>query len=372
MRPQKGDPMKTGFNILSTTTGIVATGLIFGVLAVLLQQAGNPGNMGICVVCFNRDIAGAVGLHRAAIVQYLRPEILGMVLGAFFSALIFREYRPRGGSAPITRFLLGAIAGIGALVFLGCPWRVILRLAGGDAHALFGLAGLIVGVGAGTIFFRMGFTLGRSQSQGRLSGLVLPGIMLALAVLYLMDPQIPGQPQSGVLFYSVKGPGSQHAPFLFSLGAGLLVGILAQRSRFCTMGALRDVMLFNQWHLALGFLAMLVAALVLNLSFGSFHWGFENQPVAQPDDLWNFLGMVTAGLAFALAGGCPGRQLFMAGEGDNDAAVFAVGLIVGAAMAHNFGMASSTAGIGVHGAAATLSGLVICLIIGFCNCKRGA
>lgn len=364
--------MKTGFNILSTTTGIVATGLIFGVLAVLLQQAGNPGNMGICVVCFNRDIAGAVGLHRAAIVQYLRPEILGMVLGAFFSALIFREYRPRGGSAPITRFLLGAIAGIGALVFLGCPWRVILRLAGGDAHALFGLAGLIVGVGVGTIFFRMGFTLGRSQSQGRLSGLVLPGIMLALVVLYLMDPQIPGQPQSGVLFYSVKGPGSQHAPFLFSLGAGLLVGILAQRSRFCTMGALRDVMLFNQWHLALGFLAMLVAALVLNLSFGSFHWGFENQPVAQPNNLWNFLGMVTAGLAFALAGGCPGRQLFMAGEGDNDAAVFAVGLIVGAAMAHNFGMASSAAGIGVHGAAATLSGLVICLIIGFCNCKRGA
>ena len=364
--------MKQYFNVLSTTTGIVVVGLIFGVLAVLLQQAGNPGNMGICVVCFNRDIAGAVGLHRAEVVQYLRPEILGMVLGAFAAAMLFGEYKPRGGSAPITRFFLGAIAGIGALVFLGCPWRVILRLAGGDAHAIFGLVGLIVGVGIGTIFFRMGFSLGRSQTQGKISGLMLPALMLGLLVLYLADPQIAGELKSGVLFYSIKGPGSQHAPFIFSLCAGLAVGFLAQRSRFCTMGALRDVILFNQWYLALGFIAMFAAALVMNFSLGSFHWGFENQPVAQPDDLWNFMGMVTAGLAFALAGGCPGRQLFMAGEGDNDAAVFAVGLIVGTAMAHNFGMASSTAGIGPHGMAATLAGLGICLFVGFFNCKRGA
>lgn len=364
--------MKQYFNVLSTTTGIVVVGLIFGVVAVLLQQAGNPGNMGICVVCFNRDIAGAVGLHRAEVVQYLRPEILGMVLGAFAAAMLFGEYKPRGGSAPITRFFLGAIAGIGALVFLGCPWRVILRLAGGDAHALFGLAGLIVGVGIGTVFFRMGFSLGRSQNQGKISGLLLPAMMLGLVALYLADPQVIGELKSGVLFYSIKGPGSQHAPFIFSLCAGLAVGFLAQRSRFCTMGALRDVILFNQWYLALGFIAMFAAALVMNLSFGSFHWGFENQPVAQPNNLWNFMGMVTAGLAFALAGGCPGRQLFMAGEGDNDAAVFAVGLIVGTAMAHNFGMASSTVGIGPHGMAATLAGLGICLFIGFFNCKRGA
>ncbi|MDD4701123.1 MAG: YedE family putative selenium transporter [Desulfovibrio sp.] len=364
--------MKQYFNILSTTTGIVVVGLIFGVVAVMLQQAGNPGNMGICVVCFNRDIAGAVGLHRAEVVQYLRPEILGMVLGAFAAAMLFGEYKPRGGSAPITRFFLGAIAGIGALVFLGCPWRVILRLAGGDAHALFGLAGLIVGVGIGTVFFRMGFSLGRSQTQGKISGLLLPALMLGLVALYLADPQVIGELKSGVLFYSIKGPGSQHAPFIFSLCAGLAVGFLAQRSRFCTMGALRDVILFNQWYLALGFIAMFAAALVMNLSFGSFHWGFENQPVAQPNNLWNFMGMVTAGLAFALAGGCPGRQLFMAGEGDNDAAVFAVGLIVGTAMAHNFGMASSTTGIGPHGMAATLAGLGICLCVGFFNCKRGA
>ena len=247
-----------------------------------------------------------------------------------------------------------------------------MRLAGGDANALVGLAGLVVGIGLGTVFFRMGFSLGRSQSQSKASGLILPGIMLALVAVYLFNPPMEGQAQNGVLFYSLKGPGSMHAPFLLSLGAGLLVGFLAQRSRFCTMGAVRDVLLFNQWHLALGFLAMLAAALVANLAIGGFHPGFEGQPVAHTDGLWNFLGMVTAGLAFALAGGCPGRQLFMAGEGDNDAAVFVVGLIVGAACAHNFGMASSTAGIGPNGMLGALGGLAVCLLIGFFNCKRGA
>lgn len=362
--------MKVSFNFFATPWGVIFVGLLFGGLAVWLQQAGNPGNMGICIVCFNRDIAGAIGLQNAPIVQYLRPEIMGMVIGAFLAAIIFGEYRPRGGSAPFTRFILGGISAIGALVFLGCPWRTILRLAGGDAHAIFGLAGLIVGVAIGVWFFRHGFSLGRSQHLNRVSGLLMPAIMLGLVCLYLVDPPIPGQPKNGVLFYSLKGPGSMHAPFILSIAAGLLVGFFAQRSRFCTMGALRDVMLFRQFHLAMGFAAMLVGAFLVNLYVGAFHPGFENQPVAQPNDLWNFMGMVTAGLAFALAGGCPGRQLFLSGEGDNDAAVFIAGLIVGAALAHNFQLASSTAGVGNHGILATLAGLGICLFIGFFNCKR--
>lgn len=237
--------MNLRFNFFATTAGIIFVGIIFGALAVWLQHAGNPGNMGICIVCFNRDIAGAIGLQNAPIVQYLRPEIPGMVLGAFIAALCFGEYRPRGGSAPFTRFVLGFIAAVGALVFLGCPWRTILRIAGGDANALFGLAGLIAGVGIGVIFFRNGFSLGRNQHVNRFSGLLMPAVMLGFLCLYLVDPPIPGEARNGVLFYSLKGPGSMHAPFILSLGAGLAVGFLAQRSRFCTMGALRDVMLFK-------------------------------------------------------------------------------------------------------------------------------
>jgi len=73
--------------------------------------------MGICVACFERDIAGAIGFHRAAVVQYMRPEIIGFVLGSLLAAYLFKEFRPRVGSAPIVRFVLGAFAMIGALVF---------------------------------------------------------------------------------------------------------------------------------------------------------------------------------------------------------------------------------------------------------------
>jgi len=133
--------------LFATRWGPILSGGIAGVLALLLVLWGNPRNVGICVACFERDIADALGLHRAARVQYLRPEIIGFVLGALMAALIFREFGPRGGSAPIVRFLLGVFAAIGALVFLGCPWRGLLRLAGGDLNALLGLAGLAVGVG---------------------------------------------------------------------------------------------------------------------------------------------------------------------------------------------------------------------------------
>lgn len=357
-------------NVLATRWGIVVVGACIGLIAPLLQKLGNPANMGICVACMERDIAGAVGFHRAAVVQYLRPEILGFVLGSFLSALAFKEFRPRGGSAPVARFLLGVCAMIGALVFLGCPWRALLRLAGGDGNAILGLSGLATGIWIGTLFFKGGYSLGRSNVQSVSAGLLLPMLMLGLLVLRIIYPPAEGQPSSGVLFYSLQGPGAAKAPLLISLGAGLLIGILAQRSRFCTMGGIRDLLLFRQFHLFSGMVALVVVAWIVNLILGQFHAGFEKQPVAHSQHLWNFAGMLVAGLAFALAGGCPGRQLFMAGEGDNDAGVFVLGMIVGAAVAHNFALASSPQGIGAHGVTAVVIGLATCLFIGFTNLKK--
>lgn len=357
-------------NFFATTPGVILVGAVIGVIAVVLQKLGNPGNMGICIACFERDVAGGLGLHRAAVVQYLRPEIMGLVLGSLAAALASGEFRPRGGSAPLVRFVLGMIAAMGALVFLGCPWRALLRLAGGDANAILGLLGLMTGIGIGTVFFRHGYSLGRSSQQSSFTGWAFPLLVIGLLALAICFPQAEGQPQSGPIFYSVKGPGSMHAPFLASIGLAFVIGALAQRSRFCTMGAFRDLILFRYCHLLLGVLAMFVAAFALNLLTGGFTPGFEGQPIAHSDGLWNFMGMLTAGLAFALAGGCPGRQLFMAGEGDSDAAVFAIGMLAGAAMAHNFGTASSGAGIGPYGIHATLIGLAVCLVIGFAHARK--
>jgi YedE family putative selenium metabolism protein len=351
-------------NFLGTRWGIVSVGAFIGVFAPLLQKLGNPGNMGVCVACFERDIAGAIGLHRAAVVQYMRPEIIGFVIGALIAAYAFREFRPRVGSAPIVRFVLGVFAMIGALVFLGCPWRAMLRLTAGDGNAILGLLGLVVGIWIGTFFLKAGYNLGRSNKTYTSVGWLMPLIMLGFLVLLLSFAQIKDESQSGILFYSINGPGAMHAPIAVSLIIGLGIGFLAQRSRFCTMGAFRDLILFRIPYLFYGLLALMVVAFVTNLILGQFHPGFANQPVAHTMQLWNFGGMVLAGLAFCLAGGCPGRQLFMAGEGDGDAAIFVLGMIVGAAFAHNFGLASSPKGVGPHGIAAVFIGLLVCSFIG--------
>ena len=81
-------------NFFATTPGVILVGAVIGVIAVALQKLGNPGNMGICIACFERDVAGGLGLHRAAVVQYLRPEIMGLVLGSPISVLILLLYVP--------------------------------------------------------------------------------------------------------------------------------------------------------------------------------------------------------------------------------------------------------------------------------------
>jgi len=274
-------------NIFAGRWGIIGVGILIGILAPLLQKFGNPGNMGVCVACFERDIAGAMGLHRADVVQYIRPEIIGFVLGALIAAYLFKEFRPRLGSAPIVRFFLGVFAMIGALVFLGCPWRAALRLAGGDGNAILGLAGLVTGIWIGTLFLKGGYNLGRTQTTHAAAGWMLPLFMLGLLALLLAFPQTAGEAKSGVLLYSIKGPGSMHAPLAVSLVVGLVVGFFAQRSRFCTMGAIRDFVLFRQMHLLSGFIALILAAFAVNFIVGQFKPGFEGQPVAHTMHLWN-------------------------------------------------------------------------------------
>lgn len=352
--------------------GIILTGALIGFLGPFLQYLGNPKNMGICVACFERDIAGALGLHRASVVQYIRPEIVGFVLGATIAALIFREFKARSGSAPIVRYMLGVFAMIGALAFLGCPWRASFRLAGGDLTAVFGLIGLAAGIAIGVGFLKSGYNLGRSQKTYSAVGWIMPLLMLGLLLLRIFRPQFS---ENGPIFFSESGPGSAFAPVAAALAIGLLIGFLAQRTRFCTMGAVRDVILMRDFHLFSGLSALIISALLTNLALGQFNLGYTAQPVAHSAWLWNVLGMMLSGLAYALAGGCPGRQLFLSGEGDGDSAVFVLGMITGAAFSHNLNLAAkpdaltdgvlAVGGLSPFGMAAVILGLMVCLVVGF-------
>jgi len=336
---------------------MIIAGLVLGAVAALMTVAGNPANMGVCLACFYRDITGALGLHRAATVQYLRPEIMGMVLGGFVSALAFGEFRARGGSAPLIRFFLGAFFMIGALVFLGCPVRAVLRLAGGDLNGLTGIAGVVAGALMGIYFLKRGFNLGRSTPTYTAAGWIMPLFMAGLLLLAFIKPQF--------IFASKEGPGAAHAPLLLSLVAGLVFGFLAQRTRMCFVGGWRDLFLVKDTYLFSGIAAFFVGALILNLLFGKVHVSFVNQPISHNHHLWNFLGMALAGLTATLLGGCPLRQTILAAEGDTDAGVTLWGIITGAAFAHNFGLASTPQGPSPLGPVAVIIGLAFALAVGF-------
>ncbi|WP_031516919.1 YedE family putative selenium transporter [Desulfofalx alkaliphila] len=346
---------------MKNKTIIVATGGIVGLFGVLLVVAGNPANMGYCIACFLRDISGGLGLHRAAPVQYLRPEIIGLILGAFVSALFSRDFRVVGGSGTLARFTLAFFGIIGMLVFLGCPVRMVLRLSGGDLNALVGLLGLVFGVFIGVMFLKHGYSLGRTFPQNKGAGYIFPIFAIILLVFLLVQPAF--------IFFSEEGPGSMHAPLVLSLAAGLVVGVLAQRSRLCMVGGIRDLIFFRDFHLLSGFIAMLVIATIGNLIAGNFNLGFENQPIAHNDGLWNFLGMTLAGLAAILLGGCPLRQIISASEGNTDSVITVLGLLVGAAFAHNYGLAASPAGVSGEGQIAVIIGLIVVLAIGAIGLK---
>ena len=344
---------------MDSKKGIIFTGAVIGILAVVLVRFGNPVNMGICIACFIRDTTGALGLHRADTVQYIRPEIIGIVLGAFQMAFGKKEFDVRGGSSPFIRFILGFIVMIGALMFLGCPLRMVLRLGGGDLNALIGLAGFAAGIVVGIIFLKSGFSLKRTYKLSKFEGYLFPTLNIGLLILLLTA--------SAFIFFSKKGPGSAHASVWIALAVGLMVGALVQRTRLCMVGGIRDAILFKDTYLILGFISIFVFATLGNLYFGFYKLGFTGQSIAHVDGLWNFLGMALAGWGSVLLGGCPLRQLILAAEGNVDSVITILGMSAGAAFAHNFSLASSAQGPSPNGKIAVLIGFALLLIIAYFN-----
>ena len=158
-------------------------------------------------------------------------------------------------------------------------------------------------------------------------------------------------------------------------------GALAQKSRLCMVGGLRDAVMLGDFHLLYGFAAIFVVTLVGNLAMNRFNLGFALQPIAHSAHVWNLLGMVLVGWGSVLLGGCPLRQLILAGSGNADSAVTVFGMIVGAAFAHNFGLAGNAdamneakeivvGGLSNNGKAAVCLGILIMLGVSLWNMPK--
>lgn len=359
--------------LFDKTWKLALSGVVIGLLVMLLAMSGNPANMAICVACFIRDAAGALKLHTAAPVQYFRPEIVGFVCGSFLISMATKEYRSTAGSAPMVRFLLGAVMMIGALVFLGCPLRMVLRMSAGDLNAYVALIGFAGGVATGSCFLKKGFSLGRAYETKSLSGAVLPVLLAALLVIGVA---------TGAYAASTEGPGSKHAPLLLALMVALVIGALAQKSRMCFAGSIRDVILMKNFDLLSIIAALFVVMTIYNIATGNFHLSFSGQPIAHSQHLWNILGMYVVGFAAVLAGGCPLRQLILAGQGSSDSAVTFLGMLLGAAFAHNFNLVGSAAkaatatdaavpgGPAIPGKIAVIVCIVLLFVIAATNLRR--
>ncbi|MCU0631853.1 MAG: YeeE/YedE family protein [Methanolinea sp.] len=135
---------------------------------------------------------------------------------------------------------------------------------------------------------------------------------------------------------------------IVTLLLGLLIGYLAQRSGYCSIGGFRDYFLFRHTRLLSGYLTLIAASFTGYLLFWfftpaameHFFWALSSGPAypmpGAPGGLNAAAYLIFAiipgflvGFIAVLLGGCPIRQTVMASEGNYKAAWFFVGMCVG-------------------------------------------
>jgi hypothetical protein len=350
----------------------ILTGAIIGLTGVILSFLGNPANTGFCVSCFMENIAGSIGLHGNVRMQYLRPEIIGFVIGSFFMSLYKKEFRATGGSSPLLRYFIGILLIIGCSVFMGCPIKMVFRIAAGDLTAWLGMGGLAAGVYIGLKFLEGGFSLGKQNELPAANALLIPLLMALFLGALLLKP--------GFISFSTKGSGAQYAPLYLSLIAGLGIGALAQSTGFCITGGISRLFLWGPKEftfcpktkgLALGIGSFFVFALVASILTGQFSLGWYGQPSSNDSHVWNFFGMLVVGFGSVLIKGCPFRQLISAGQGDTDAGATVLGMLTGAALVQNWGLGGNADGTPYEGKIAILLALCVLFAVGLLYRKRG-
>ena len=135
-------------------------------------------------------------------------------------------------------------------------------------------------------------------------------------------------------------------------------------------GGFRDLLLIKDGSLALQFFGIFLVMLIYNLITKNFHFGFTDQPIAHSEHLWNFLGLYAVGFAAVLAGGCPLRQLILAGQGNVDSAITVLGLLLGAGACHRFNWAASAEGVPASGRIACIVAILLLFVIAFWKSKK--
>jgi uncharacterized membrane protein YedE/YeeE len=143
---------------------------------------------------------------------------------------------------------------------------------------------------------------------------------------------------------------------LITLLLGFVIGYLAQRSGFCSIGGMRDLFMFKHTRLFFGYLALIGGAflgylifwMIIPAAFPNFYWAAtQENPFAPipgaPGGLTvgsyivlAIIGGFGMGIVGVLLGGCPLRQIVMSTEGNLKSLFFVLGLIIGAIIFHTW------------------------------------
>ncbi|WP_028574669.1 YeeE/YedE thiosulfate transporter family protein [Desulfonatronovibrio hydrogenovorans] len=241
---------------------------------------------------------------------------LGLLAGAFASALMARQFKIR--SAPAYEYLKGAVGGafmgIGAALAAGCN-------IGGfyNAIGMFSMGGyaMMIGLGIGA-YIGLRFLIWelekfpqqaagppkikKPQAKPMINwGQVSPFaggavLLMVVAAFYLYSAQ--GHTQLGGLFFF-----------------GTLIGITMHRSRMCFVRAFREPFMTGDAEM-IRVIAM--SLMIYGMGSAVIKWSYlqpEMMGVYHPFWLGSLTGGIIFGFGMLLAGGCGTGSLWRAGEG---------------------------------------------------------
>lgn len=196
----------------------------------------------------------------------------------------------------------------------------------------------------------------KEKELGIANGLALPLFMIILLSFLILKPAF--------ILLGKHGPAIMYAPIWISLIAGLIMGGFSQRSTFCMMAGFRNFFIARDTFLLKGIITFLGVALALALATGRFRLGLNGQPGSHLGHGWTFLGMFLVGGISVLANGCPFRQIIMAAEGNTDAGLTFLGMLIGGGIVHSWGIRSTISGPTFFGKITVLTGLIFLITIG--------
>jgi uncharacterized membrane protein YedE/YeeE len=121
---------------------------------------------------------------------------------------------------------------------------------------------------------------------------------------------------------------------LITLLAGLIIGFLGQRSRFCIISGIRDRYLLKDSSRIMGLFGLLLGAAIGFVAIKFLGGDIANYPMVGLSESPGYLtasiiGGVGLGFFSVLAEGCPFRQHVMAAEGRQSAMLYLMGFYIG-------------------------------------------